>query len=345
VCTKFTAGDIGRISTDEIKEIMNKTHSQYYELSYVFSLPIGSSPILKLDELKKMADVVQNCDLIYFANAYAFHDLMIYFLKHRYQKPVISGQHATLFSDSMFSNVYVKTIRKTLLKKFDTFHVLNSQDEQIFRKWGLRKIYRIPIGIDIKKFRPDSIEKNNAKFRVLFVGRLTLQKGTDILCQSIRMINKKEYLKEKIEFTIVGSGPLQPLVRKLTDDYKTVRYLGRVSDEALPEIYRNSDLFVMPSRRESFGITALEAQACGLPVIASSSEIILNGVNGTLIQKENAGELVSAIKAYYNLWSKNNEKFKRMGIMARKNVVKCYDWNIITDQIVNMFRDVYELRK
>jgi glycosyltransferase involved in cell wall biosynthesis len=313
----------------------------YNELPYVFSLPIGSSPCLGFNELKKIADIVKDCDLIYFANAYAFHDIIIYFLKRRYQKPVISGQHATLFSDSIFSNTYLKTIRKTLLRRFDAIHVLNKNDEQILRKWGLHNIHWIPIGIDIEKFKPHNSEKDNAKFRVLFVGRLVSQKGVDILYHSIRIINNNEHLKREIEFWVVGSGPLQFLIKELAKSYENVKFFGRIEDEVLPEIYRECDLFVMPSRRETFGITALEAQASGLPVIVSNipgpSDIVIDGITGSLVQNESPEAFVYAIKKYYDLWLSEHDKYKQICANARRNVLDHFAWEIVIPKIYNMF--------
>lgn len=348
VTTKFTAGDIERISADDIKEIINKADSQYFELPYTFSLPIGHSPILNLKELKKIESILRKCDLIYFANAYAFHDLIIYFLKRQFQKTVISGHHATLFSDTLFSNTYTKTIRRNLLKKFDAFHVLNNQDKRTLQKWGLQNIYQIPIGIDTEKFSPSYIERRNTKFRCLFIGRLTSQKGIDILCNSINIINKKDYLKDKIEFWIIGSGPLKFLVYNLAKRYSNIKYVERVPDNILPEIYRECDIFVMPSRRETFGITALEAQASGLPVIASNiagpSDIVIDEVTGSLIQKESPEAIVFAIKKYYNLWLNEYDKYKQMQLLARKNVLDNYDWKVVIPRIRDMFFSVMKVR-
>jgi len=343
ICTKFRAGDVGRISVGEIDETMRKAHSEYCELPYIFSLPVGSSPCLKFDGLIRLADAVQNCDVIYFANAYALHDLLIYFLKRRYQKPVISGQHATLFSDSIFSNIYSKTIRRTLLKRFDAIHVLNRFDEEVFRSWGLHRIYRIPIGIDVERFKPHDFEQNNQKFRVLFVGRLTLQKGVDILCQCIRTINDYEHLQKYLEFWLVGSGPLQFLVEKVAKSYTNVKFFERVEDESLPAIYRGCDLFVMPSRRETFGITALEAQASGLPVIASNipgpSDIVIDGVTGSLVQKEFPEAFVSVIKKYYDLWFCEYDKYREIRVRARKSALR-FAWENVVPQINTMFSSV-----
>lgn len=343
--TASTVGQTEVFSTEEMQNLLNRAYIEYLELPYV-SLPLGHSPIPKLYQLKSIAPMMRDSSVIYFSNAYALQDVFVYSLKRKFHKPVVSGQHATLFSESVLHNNYVKTVGRYLLGKFDAHHVLNRQDKELFSAWKLRNIYSIPLGVDTNKFKP-GFRGYHQKFRVLFIGRLTLQKGVDILCHCLEEMTSNETLCQSMEFRIAGVGPLQRHVMKLAQEHGNVKYFGRVADQTLPELYRSSDLFVMPSRRETFGMTMLEAQATGLPVVASDipgpDSVVINNTTGTLIRRESSEDLVSAITSYYALWSKDYDKYKRICYNARENVVKRYDLEIVAGHISKMLVDTSEI--
>jgi len=345
VCTKSIIEDVERISNQQIQETLNKASAEYFELPYhSLHIAASNSPIPRVTELNRH---VRDCDIVYFSNAYAFQDLMICLLKLIQRKPVISGQHSTLFSDSRPHNIYINTLGKKLLNHFDVCHVLNSNDLHFFKKWGLKRVCLIPPGINTQIFKPMDHVRRHIKFKVLFVGRLTSQKGIDVLCRSIEIFNKtNDEFSRNVDFVIVGSGPLESLVQKLNKRYTNVKYLGAVPQKTLHEIYGSCDLFLMPSRRETFGNVALEAQAYGLPVIASDipgpSDIIIDGVTGTLLREKSVKALISAINMYYRLWFQDYEKYREIFMNARQNAMK-YDWRNVSkrlyDMLVNVYRD------
>ena len=347
MCAKSTAGDTDRIPIQIIKAILDKVSAKYFEFTCL-PLPIASSnsPIPLLSEFKKIAKVTRDCDLIYFVSAHAFQDLLVYALKKICKKPAISAQHCPLYSSwGKTHDLYVDNIGKYLLRKFDAYHVLNNHDLNLFYNWGLKNIYLIPNGVDTEKFKPKNFKRRPKKFKILFAGRLTLDKGVDILCESIRMINNNKIIRKNMEFIIVGSGPLECLVKKLAEQYKNVTYLGYLG-EALPDIYRDCDLLILPSRIETLPLVVLEAQASGLPVIASNTfgirDILIHGVTGTVIQREDTRMLTQKIRKYYSLWLNNYEKYEQMRIAARENAEKRFDWNIIAERIYNMLRETLE---
>lgn len=344
LCTESTVGDRERVSAREIYSKLKQVDVEYSEIPYVrFPLGNSNSPIPSMRGLRKILNT-KDYDVLYFPNAYAFQDILVAMLKIGHHKPVISGQHAVLFQGSKPHDWYVETVSRALLRGFDAHHVLNRQDLEILKRWGTTNVYLIPIGVDTTKFRPRTRGENHTEFKVLFVGRLTFQKGIDVLCESIKMINQESNLRKDVHFWIVGSGPLESLVVKIANQYSNVHRLALMSDEDIAGLYRSCDLLVMPSRRETFGIVALEAQASGLPVLAADipgpRDILIDGITGKLIQPTDPYSLTSAIKEYYFLWNKDYEVFKTCCRRSRESAARRFDWEIIIKQIHEMIGDV-----
>lgn len=344
VSSKLSIGDTERIPIQRIKATLDEVSAKYLEFTSLrLTIASSDSPIPLLSELKKVVQVARDCDIIYFNNAGAFQDLLVYALKKICKKHVISGHHCPLYSWwGKTHDLYVDTLGKSLLRKFDACHVLNSYDLRILNGLGAKNIHLIPNGVDTEKFKPENFKRRREKFRILFVGRLTSHKGIDILYESVKTINNNKNLQKNMDFIIVGSGPLESFVQKLAEHYKNVTYLGYLG-ETLAKIYRDCDLLIMPSRRETLPLVVLEAQASGLPVIAFDTigprDILINGITGTLIQERDSKILTQKIIDYYILWLNNYEKYKQTRLAARENAVKRFDWNIIRKRIYNMLRE------
>lgn len=347
VASKLSVGQAERLPIQSVKTMLDKVSAKYVEFtSLPLSIASSDSPIPLLSEIKKIGQVARDCDLIYFANAHAFQDLLVYGLKKIYERPVISGHHCRLHSFwGKSHDLYLYTLRKTLLRKFDACHVLNSYDLNLLKLLGATNVYLIPNGVDVERFKPRNFEKRGEKFRILFVGTLGSRKGFDMLCESIKMINNNESLQANMDFIIAGGGQLESFAQELTRLYKNVTYLGYVTGD-LPKVYRDCDLLVMPSLMETFPLVILEAQASGLPVVAFNivgpHDILINEITGTLIQEIDSRMLAQKISEYYTLWLNNYEKYKQMRLAARENAEKRFDWGIIVKQIYDMFRQTLE---
>jgi len=136
-------------------------------------------------------------------------------------------------------------------------------------------------GVNIHQFRPDRDAGISYRRRlgidepiVLYVGRVNTQKGTDLLLRSMPLVTKR------VPATLVVAGPVGQFgiqaerreVERWRRDIHAVGgiYLGPVHEADLPAVYNMADVFVMPTRTlEMFGMAAVEAQACGIPVVAS----------------------------------------------------------------------------
>lgn len=151
--------------------------------------------------------------------------------------------------------------------------------------------------------------------RVLFVGRLDRQKGVDVLLAAIQGV------EDRISLKIIGEAVVADSAQQFTPP-ASVEYLGWKSQEDVARYMNACDLLVVPSRWEGFGLVAIEAMRAGKPVIASAvgglTEIITDGVTGTLFPSENAGALRDALLAG------TDEELRNMGQAGREKFECCF---------------------
>lgn len=141
-----------------------------------------------------------------------------------------------------------------------------------------------------------SFRKKGDAFSFLSVGGPSRGKGTDTLLKALAGIGGNAML------SIVGSDPELPFFQKMAADLgitNRVRWLGSVSRGHMPDVYRKSDAFVLPSRGETFGIVFIEALAFGKPLIATrcgGPEDIVHSENGLLVPMDSVAELALAME-------------------------------------------------
>ena len=312
-----------------------------YELRHKF---FGGLLFPSYGTFQLLRRLVADADITYFVNAFALHDLIFLYLKQiTGGKPMINSIHAPLITNSALHNLYTRRIRYALFRFFDATHVLNSDDAMTVKSLGAKRVYVIPYGIDVNMFKPAEQNTRLEAFKILFVGRLTYQKGVDTLCKAIKLLSHTTYFR-RMFFTIVGSGPMESFVKALTAKLSNVSFLGYLQRDLLPEIYRIHHVLVMPSRWETLGLTAVEAQACGLPVIGTKvpglKDVIEDGRTGELIQPEDALSLANSILKFYRMYDENAEAFRRMANFSRERASKIYDWNIVIESFHKMLSDV-----
>jgi D-inositol-3-phosphate glycosyltransferase len=198
--------------------------------------------------------------------------------------------------------------------------VANTADEasQLVRWYDAdpQRTLVVPPGVDLQRFSPGDRQRARRRIGVpadavvlLFVGRIQPLKGPDLLLHAAaRMLADDPALRATLQVLVVGapSGSglaeprrLQELAASLgvTD---VVRFLPPQRSEQLAEHYRAADVAVVPSHNESFGLVALEAQACGTPVVAAAvgglHTAVDDGVSGVLVAGRDPGDYAAAIR-------------------------------------------------
>ncbi|MDD5729535.1 MAG: glycosyltransferase family 4 protein [Candidatus Omnitrophica bacterium] len=171
---------------------------------------------------------------------------------------------------AFLNKLYVPFERRLLRSADGVIIPSNNMLDELNSMAGIKKEYAvIPNGVDISMFKPASSRVfKAASKRVLFAGRLDARKGIETLFYAFNEAGKAAGAK----LTVAGHGPEKSRLMRLARSLDIqADFIGKVSQEDLAQIYNAADLLVMPSLYEPFGMVALEAMACGTPVIVSSA--------------------------------------------------------------------------
>lgn len=227
----------------------------------------------------------------------------------------------------------------------DAIVTINEEDYQRACGFNLRadgRVYKIPgVGIDLDRYRKEkkliksNIEDKDIRFRIVSVSEINKNKNHKVVIKAIKNLMAHG---EFVYYDIYGKGQNEGSLRKYIDKLGVGDYVKLKGYIVKPEeVLHNADCFVFPSIREGLGMSALEAMACGLPVIArenrGTKEYMVNGHNGIVCRTDNAKEYAEAI-----LKLKNSEESRKvMGRNARETVRK---FSIAHTEVI--MRQVYD---
>lgn len=187
------------------------------------------------------------------------------------------------------------------------------------------RLHLLPLGVDVGLFRPVNCTRD-AAFTIGFVGQVTQRKGISYLVSAFEALRP-----QGMRLMVVGRpvGSRRPWLRE------GVKHHPAVARSALPELYAHMDVFVLPSLIEGFGLTALEAMACGVPVIVSEntfgSDIVIDGHNGYVVPIRDVDAIVDRVRALANDQSLRS----RMGSNARATAEQ-YSWEAFGRRLVSL---------
>lgn len=259
------------------------------------------------------------------------HSLLASLYAKKYKKTIFLTSHGPFEKDPKRSILIklIENIYDLLISKFETgiyknVIALSKWEEQYLVKLGFKRIVIIPNGIDRKFFENRTILDNNKKNRIIYLGRIDYVKRLEIFnTLAEKLPNIKFFIRgtkdSEIQFTS------RPNLKVNYEKYSVNDFI----EEA-----KQSDIFILPSVRESFGIVIIEAMSQGLLVISSNTagakSIITNGVNGFIFNSEN--EILQLIENYYL------NKFD--SIKIRESAIEYankYNEKITTKSLINLY--------
>ena len=230
-----------------------------------------------------------------------------------------------------------KLLLKYVIRKSDVVcSTSNAMKNLIQKNFHRFDVYVVPFGVDVNFFKP---RKNYSK--ALTVGTIKSiedHNGIDCLIDAAKII-VKDYNRD-INFNIVGEGTLMKKMQKKVEKYNLqnkIKFFGFIKHEDVVEHYNNLSIFIAVSLRESFGVSILEAAACGVPSITSNvgglMEVNLNNKTGMVIEPNNPNMLANSIVDLCD----NEEIRRNMGNFARKRVERDFNWNNNVNQMLSIY--------
>jgi glycosyltransferase involved in cell wall biosynthesis len=229
--------------------------------------------------------------------------------------PFIETWHHGTTGDKEFlsaSAYYLSTYREWLtlrgLKKSDSIIAISqTAKDELINEYSIpsSKIYVAPHGVDVDFFKPlssnkiYSYAKKDGEICLLYVGSLSARKNLESLIRALKELLTK---RSDIYLLIVGAEPENGYIHEAVRSLNLtghVTFLGNVSPQHLVELYNTADFVVLPSYKEGFGMTILEALACGKPVIMTPvgiSDIVKRNNLGVVADGFNPSNLTNAIE-------------------------------------------------
>lgn len=313
-CQKFSQSDvtfIGRID-DKDRALLSQTpHLSVIEPEYKKVIPDflnrmsnGRYNITAWVYLKDLEKHLQDVDVIYTAGTYTSMGVQCARIAKKLHKPLVIFEWETLPHHlTSFLPPYALWTRK-VSRTADLFITMTDRAKNYLSSLGVPEEKQVTVypSVDISLFQAAK-QHDDKKCRILFVGRLTREKGLQELLSAFKNVHAQF---PHTELIICGRGEMEKDVRELSKNQPIV-YKGFLDNRDLPNIFRSADLFCLPSRNrnigpvtiweEQFGFVFVEAMAAGLPIVTIDNGAIpeVVGKNNLIARQNDVDDLTQKL--------------------------------------------------
>jgi len=256
--------------------------------------------------------------------------------------PAVAFYHSDLprLIANRFGAVAMRGTRAYLARLYRQFDMVMAPSRlmvQQLLEMGVADAIHQPLGIDIDVFRPqrriDTLRKHlhlppDARLLV-YAGRFTAEKKLDVLIDAVRKLGRPYHL------VLVGGGAALPRFPQIT------HIPFRRDQRVLARLLASCDVMVHPGDCETFGLIALEAMACGLPVVATGGGVaeLVDEQTGLLVRPDSAASLAEGIAAMFEC------DLAALGANARRKAQDHHDWNLVMPQLLNRYGELLASRQ
>ena len=299
-----------------------------------------------LNDIKNTMDI-KKYDIIHahslFSNGYIAHKL-----KQQYNIPYIVAVRNTDVNVFFSRMIHLRTIGIDIMRNAEkVLFISNPYKEYTIERFVPEKLKKeikeksvvIPNGIDdfwLRNKHRNKSNPENKKIKLIYVGRIDVNKNIDTTTKACEILIKQGY---EVNYKVIGNikdKKYNDFIKK----YPFIEYVPYCHKEELLKHYRASDIFVMPSKHETFGLVYVEAMSQGLPVIYTRGQgfdgHFKEGEIGYPVNYNSAKEIVERIKDIL-------ANYENISTRCVKNVDK-FNWDEIAEEYYNIYKNIISLR-
>lgn len=316
---------------------------QFPDVTYHFLKPLTKTKLDFFLRVFKVKRIIKNInpDLVHahYATSYGFWAAYSGF--HPF---IITGWGADIFDSP--SNPFMRFILKYSFRKADAITVLSAVTRIELKKLCSKPVKLVPFGVPTDKYISRLEKKKDSFIRIGTIRTLSEKYGVEYLIRAFSDIHA-DFPLAKLE--IVGDGPQRTMLKNLCEElniHHKVTFHGYVNQHSEPEKYmqllQSFDVFAILSvlDSETFGVAAVEAAACSIPVVATRvgglPEVVEDGITGFLVPPANIEKTTEALIRLL----KSEELRSKMGSNGRNKVLIQYDWKNNLKSMIDLYRSL-----
>lgn len=331
--------DIDGIKVDYFKNISNR-----FKLATMLDTPIGA--------IFRIKNQIRDFDVVHVHEHRQTLSIIACYFARRYGIPYVVQAHGSVlpfFQKEGLKNIFDMVFGFKILHGASKVFALTEVEKEQYLKMGVEedRIEIVPLGINIEEYS-DLPEEGifREKFNIskddkliIFIGRVHEIKGLDLLIDAFKELADSE---DDVKLAIVGpdDGYMDALNLRIAecDLSDKVIVTGPLYKSEKQEALVDCDLFVMPSKYESFTTSGLEAMACGKPLVLTKNNHIHDWVDGSvgLACDDDKMSLKDAMAEVLF----DEELSKKFGMNGRRLIQEKYNWDMINEQILNIYESI-----
>ncbi len=308
------------------REGVRSLKSILFDVNYIYYLKFiiinWNSDVLMGFNTYKIALAYPQKTIVYFGNRFILHHYENETMRNRYKK------------------VNFFFVSKYLLREFVKKHP----------EIPIGKCMVLYPGVDTNYFAPPVNHKQDDCKKILFASQWVKEKGIFTLIKAAQILESKRkdfrvllaggaYLW-KSKYLLDKQIRIEKIVKHITKNLKNVEIIGTVPHDEMPELLRSADIYVLPTADEAFGISNIEAMACGLPVVACRvggvPEAVINNETGLLLEPGDPGALADAIEYLLD----NKSVALEMGKKGRKRVEDMFSLDMYEKNLLKIMNEI-----
>jgi len=336
--------DCSVLTTDQ--GLSDSSIKQYNDAGVVILPCLNDRFYIPYFSFNRVKEIIEKVDIIHLMSHWTIINIIVYLYARVYRKPYTFCPAGTLHifgRSAIVKKIYNYVIGNRIVQDAMTCIAITDLEKEDFYSYGVKdeKILVIPNGISVDEFYPDDSASYNFRKRfgldhkeyMLFMGRLNEIKGPDILLDSFLMLAEKYGCLH-----LVFAGPDEGLMKVLRE--KVVRYnldnfvhfVGYIDGDDKVGAYTGAKMLIVPSRREAMSIVALEAGACGTPVLLTT-ECGFDEVKevGCAVVPPTVDGLYDGINTMLS-----SGDLGSVGVRLKEKVINKYTWTRVAEKYMNI---------